>query len=173
MPGLEELWAELDARPTDLGRVCLLVRRGEHGLRETPAKAPFTAEGGLEGDAWGRWPGRHPAAQITVMENPIAELIANGQSLALFGDQLFVDLDLSRSNLPTGSRLGIGEAILEVTEKPHNGCVKFRGRFGADALRFVSRPDLRARNFRGIYMRVVGNGNVTVGDPVRVIDRPT
>jgi MOSC domain-containing protein YiiM len=169
---LEAGWAGIEPRPTDVGRVRLLVRRGEGGLRDTPRRGRLTAEHGLFGDAWGRSQGGSAAGQLTVMEFAIATLIANGQSLCLFGDQLFIDLDLSRANLPTGSRLEVGTALLEVTEKPHNGCLKFRSRFGADALRFVSRPDLRDRNFRGIYMQVLRDGEVEVGDAVRVIERP-
>jgi hypothetical protein len=43
----------------------------------------------------------------------------------LFGDNLFVDLDISAANLPCGSRLRVGDAIVEVTPKPHNGFSKF------------------------------------------------
>lgn len=74
-------------------------------------------------------------------------------------------------NLPPGSRLRVGGATLEVTPKPHNGCRKFRARFGDDALRFVSLPELRPRNLRGIYMRVVDGGEVAPGDAVDVISR--
>ena len=84
---------------------------------------------------------------------------------------LLLDLDLSLANLPIGSTLRIGAARLEVTPKPHNGCVKFRRRFGADALRFVSAPPLRALNLRGIYLRVVEEGEAAVGDPVVVVSR--
>jgi MOSC domain-containing protein YiiM len=98
-------------------------------------------------------------------------MIANGQPLALFGDQLFLDLDLSQANLPIGSRLQVGAVVLAVSPKPHNGCQKYRARFGADALRFISRPDLRPQNFRGIYLRVLTGGFVAVGDAVRVLER--
>ena len=107
-----------------------------------------------------------------MMEFQVAQLIANSQPLGLFGDQLFAELDLSRENLPVGSQLEVGGAVLEVSGRPHNGCQKFRSRFGADALRFVSRSDLRHRNFRGIYLRVLRDGGVTVGDSVAVTHRP-
>ncbi len=132
----------------------------------------MSVEAGLQGDEWFRNPERSPDAQLTMMDLQVAELIANGQPLGLFGDQLFAELDLSRENLPVGSRLEVGAAVLEVTGRPHNGCQKFRSRFGADALRFVSRPDLRHRNFRGIYLRIVRDGDVTEGDSVSVTHRP-
>ena len=54
---------------------------------------------------------------------------------------------------------------------PHNGCRKFRARFGADALQFVSKTELRHRNLRGIYMRTVEGGEIAPGDPAEVIAR--
>jgi len=93
------------------------------------------------------------------------------EGLTLFGDNLFLELDLSAGNLPAGSRVLLGSAVLEVTAKPHTGCRKFRGRFGEEALRFVSRADLRHRNLRGIYMRVAEEGETAPGDSVEVLAR--
>lgn len=169
---LELALATLPGAPRDLGRVVLLVRRGECGRRETPERTHLAPDGGLPGDAWDRQQEPRPEAQITVMQMDVAELIANRQPLTLFGDNLFLELDLSAANLPPGSAVRVGGAILEVTPKPHNGCHKFRARFGADALRFVSKPELRQRNLRGIYMRVRERGEVAVGDPVEVLARP-
>jgi MOSC domain-containing protein YiiM len=106
------------------------------------------------------------------MQHGVALLIANGQPLCLAGDNLFFDLDLSAANLPIGSRLRVGAAVLEVTPKPHNGCRKFMGRFGNDALRFVAHPERRPLNLRGIYLRVVEDGEIAVGDVVEVLARP-
>lgn len=157
--------------PKDSGRVALIVRRLERGRRETPDQITLSTDMGVPGDTWARMSRRNPEAQIAVMEAGVAELIANGQPLALFGDSLFLHLDLSAENLPPGSRLRIGGAIAEVTTMPHNGCQKFQSRFGEDARRFVSMKELRHRNLRGIYMRVVEPGEVRPGDSVEVITR--
>ena len=173
--GIAELESVLEALPPSpkgLGRCALIVSRREGGRRETPERVRLTIEGGVPGDAWGRRADQGLEAQITVMELAVAELIANGQPLALFGDNLFLDLDLSSANLPVGSRLQLGSAQLEVTPKPHNGCKKFLSRFGEDALRFVGKSDTRHRNFRGIYVRVVQGGDASPGDQVEVIERP-
>lgn len=172
--GLDALDAGLAAiaAPREAGRVALIVRRvAPGGVREVLGRVVVSPASGVPGDAWGRRPDPDPQAQLTVMQLEVATLVANGQPLELFGDNLFVDLDLSRERLPTGSRLRVGGATLEVTPLPHNGCRKFRARFGADALRFVARADTRHRNLRGVYMRVVEAGEVAAGDPVTVVRR--
>lgn len=168
---LEQGLAGLPDTPASPGRLVLIVRKGEGGRREAPERVRLTPEAGLPGDAWGRRQEPKPEAQLTVMQTAVAELIANGQPLALIGDNLFLDLDLSRDNLPVGSQVRMGTASLEVTPKPHNGCQKFQARFGPGALRFVSKPEIRHRNLRGIYMRVVEAGEIALGDPVDVIRR--
>ena len=101
----------------------------------------------------------------------MAEVIANGQSLELFGDNLFVTLDVAAGNLPTATRLAVGDAVVEVTPFPHNGCSKFAARFGNDALRCVQAAATRRRNRRGIYWRVVTAGDAWVGAEIRVLER--
>ncbi|MCG6955942.1 MAG: MOSC domain-containing protein [Gemmatimonadetes bacterium] len=170
---LEALEAGLTARaptPRGAGTVTLLVRRGPGGAREVLQRAHLVRDGGLPGDRW-EVKRRNRATSLTVMEDGVARLIANGQPLALFGDQIFVDLDLSRANLPAGSQVRMGSATLVVTPTPHDGCQKFRSRFGTAALRLVSGKVHRHLNLRGVYMRVVQDGDVGVGDVVTVLRR--
>lgn len=164
---------ELPPSPTDEGRVALIVRRvAAGGRREILDAVELDAVTGVPGDAWGRRPQKDADMQIAVMQIDVARLIANGQPIPLFGDNLFVELDLRASNLPPGTRVGIGSALLEITPMPHNGCRKFQSRFGHEALQFVAGKDLRHRNLRGIYMRVVEPGVVRQGDSVQVLSRP-
>lgn len=155
----------------DQGVVVMLVARGEGGRREILKHARLEADCGMPGDAWGRRTGRNPETSITVMQSDVAELIANGQPIELSGDNLYLALDLSNANLPTGSRVRAGIATLEVTPYPHNGCKKFRARFGEEAVRFTANPATRHLNLRGIYMRVVEGGDVRPGDAVEVLSR--
>ena len=102
---------------------------------------------------------------------PMALIAQEEARWPLAGDNLIVDLDLSADNLPPGTRLAIGSALLEITEVPHKGCGKFAARFGVDATRFVnSREGLRL-HLRGIYARIVERGTGfsstgTIGAPV-------
>lgn len=163
--------AALRAPPADLGTVTLLVVRHPDGARDTPRDIELHQELGMPGDGWARRPPRDPEAQLAVMCHGIAVLIANGEPLTVFGDNLFVDFDLSAANLPTGTRLRVGDAEVVVTPKPHNGCSKFTERFGIDALHFVQDPLTRAQNRRGIYWRVTLSGRVRTGDSVAVLER--
>ena len=173
---LDVLEARLSAAPrapADIGRVRLLVTRHQGGQRELLERATMTPESGMPGDSWGRQRKPSPEAQLTAMQSDVADLIANGQPLTLFGDQLFLDLDLSSANLPAGSVLRAGTVTLEVTPMPHNGCRKFRARFGDGALRFVSNRELRHLNLRGIYLRVIEAGDIAVDDEIHVLKRPS
>jgi MOSC domain-containing protein YiiM len=161
--------------PSDEGSVELIVRRPAVDEREVLTEAELVAGEGLAGDTWRQRGSRrtpdgkaNPAAQLTLMNARAAALIAGDMDRwPLAGDQLYVDLDLSGENLPPGSRLAIGSALVEVSEEPHTGCAKFNARFGEDALRFVNSPIGRELNLRGINTRVITSGVVRVGDAVR------
>ena len=171
LEALERALSALPPAPADAGRLALIVRRLPDGSRELPEAVRLTPEEGVPGDGWNRRPPRKPDAQLAVMRSDVAGVIANGQSLELFGDNLFVDLDLSAANLPTGTRLRVGDALVEVTSYPHDGCAKFSARFGPAALRCVQAPATRSQNRRGIYMKVIEAGDAHVGAPVRVVSR--
>jgi hypothetical protein len=168
---------EVERAPKDDGRVELIVRRPVVEEREVLDEATLDTDHGLLGDNWlprgnRRTPdgSADPAAQLTIMNARAAGLIAGERERwPLAGDQLYVDFDLSRENLPPGSRLSIGSAVVEISEQPHTGCAKFNARFGEDALHFVNSPIGRALNLRGINTRVITGGVVRVGDTIRKV----
>jgi MOSC domain-containing protein YiiM len=125
-------------------------------------------EQGLVGDRWSRGSRPNPKSQLTLMNVHAVELVAGDRSRwPLAGDQLYVDFDLTPENVPAGTRLAIGSAVIEVSDQPHLGCEKFAARFGETARVFANSPAGTAVNFRGINTRVVRSGTVRVGDAVR------
>jgi MOSC domain-containing protein YiiM len=159
------------AAPADEGTLELIARRPAVDEREVLEEAELDVEQGLVGDSWSRRGRRpNPKAQLTLMNARAADLIAGDRERwPLAGDQLYVDLDLSGANLPPGTRLEIGSAVVEVTDLPHLGCGKFTARFGAEARAFVNSPEGVALNLRGINTRVVQSGTIRPGDAVRKI----
>jgi hypothetical protein len=176
---LEELEAALPAAlqsPKDEGTLDLIVRRPAVGRRDVLDTAELDLATGLVGDTWNirsssRTPdgSAHPEMQINVMNSRVIAMIA-GESKSrwgLAGDQLYVDLDISEANLPPGTQLAIGSAVIEVTAQPHTGCGKFLRRFGVDATKFVNSARGRALHLRGINARVVVPGRIQTGDRVK------
>jgi hypothetical protein len=164
--------------PSDEGDLRLIVRRRGESEREVLTEATLDLSEGLLGDTWRsrgsrRTPDRlaDPKMQLTVMNVRVAALVAvNDDRWKLAGDQLYVDLDLSEANLPPGSRLAVGSAVIEVTDAPHLGCKKFRERFGEDALRFVNSDVGRQLRLRGVNTRVVAPGRLELGDTIRKLN---
>jgi hypothetical protein len=161
--------------PPDDGVVELIVRRPAVDDREVLAVATLDVDAGLVGDNWrsrgstGTADGSaHPGMQLTVMNARAALLVAQDPGRRMLADdQLYVDLDLSPANLPAGTRLAVGSAVIEVSEEPHLGCAKFAARFGKDAWRFVNSRVGRGLRLRGLNARILASGTVCPGDRVR------
>lgn len=168
---LDELLGGAERPPRDHGRVALLVARGPSEARATPGAVALTRDGPLPGDRWSMSRDPERGSQLTAMEHGVGAAIANGQDLALFGDNLVLDLALDAGNLPVGSLVRVGRALLQVTEEPHTGCKKYAARFGIDALAWISARERKSLRLRGIHFRVVEPGRVAVGDPVEVVRR--
>lgn len=176
-PELETGLESIRQSPRDGGVLNLIVRRPRPGEREVLETGRLTFADGLEGDCWkvstyGPDGSAHPDMQVTVMNARAIALLAGDRSRwALAGDQLYVDLDLSVDNLPPGTRLAIGSAIIEVTAEPHTGCRQFSVRYGKDATRFVNSPEGKHLRLRGLNAKVVEAGVIRVGDQIAKLPR--
>ncbi|HEV3354995.1 MAG TPA: hypothetical protein VG076_18840 [Acidimicrobiales bacterium] len=175
----DDLHAGLDhirSSPTDNGRVELIVRRPAEDEREVVEEAYLDLTDGLQGDTWNvriskrTGAGPDPERQLTLMNARAAALVAGtADHGGLPGDQVYVDFDLGHGNIPPGTRLQLGTAVIEVSAAPHTGCAKFAARFGKDALRFVNSEVGRELNLRGINAKIVVAGVVRPGDAVRKV----
>ena len=175
---MQELEAGLDhirQSPKDNGVLKMIVRRPDTLQREVLEEGTIDLKEGLLGDNWSRRPSSrtpdkspHPDMQLNIMNARAIALLAQTEDRwQLAGDQLLVDMELSDENLPAGTQLSIGSAIIEVTTQPHNGCKKFAQRFGIDAVKFVNSPIGKELHLRGINAKVIQGGMIRKGDVVR------
>lgn len=168
---------EISRSPKDSGVVEMIVRRPAVGQREELAQGELDIAEGLVGDSWGRRGSSqtpdgsaHPGMQLTMMNARVAALVATSRARwSLAGDQIYVDLDIGKDNLPPGTQLQLGTAVVEVSGVPHTGCKKFVERFGLAAMKFVNSRQGKELCLRGINTKVVKSGVVGKGDTVKKV----
>jgi hypothetical protein len=156
------------ASPKDAGVLKFIVLRLPNEQRQTPSQAILSVEHGVGGDRWGLKTNPNPLMQVSVMNSRFLGAISVGsEHMTLAGDNLIVDLDLHEDNVPPGTRLRIGDVVLEVTDVPHTGCSKFERRYGKAALDLTNTPEGSAMHLRGVLARVIHGGEVRLGDTIR------
>ncbi len=181
---LAEMEVGLDSirqAPKDVGVLKLISRRPNTDEREVLPEGQLDPAHGLMGDNWKARGSRstpdgsaNPEMQLNLMNARVIALLAQDESRwALAGDQLFVDFDLSAANVPPGTRLAVGSAVIEITHEPHLGCKKFAARFGPDAVKFVNSPEGRQLHLRGVNAKVVQIGTIQVGNKVEKLQTKT
>ena len=177
---LAELEAGLEnirQSPTNAGVLALIVRRPQIEAREVLKVGELDLVEGLVGDNWKTRGSSqttdgsaHPDMQLNIMNARVIALLAQKKERwSLAGDQLYMDFDLSEENVPPGTRLSLGGAVIEVTDQPHTGCKKFAARFGLDALKFISSPVGKQLQLRGINAKVIRSGAIRIGDTVKKV----
>lgn len=177
MKELEAGMPYIHQSPREQGILKMIVRRPQDNEREVLEHGELDPSKGLVGDNWKMRGNKHTPdrsanvnAQITIMNSRTIELVAQEQGRwPLAGDQLYIDMDLSHTNLPPGTRLAIGSAVIEVSADPHTGCQKFSARFGVEAMKFVNSNEGKRLRLRGVNTRVIQGGIIRVGDVVRKV----
>jgi hypothetical protein len=177
MTELEDGMEYIRQAPKNQGLLKMIVRRPTVDEREILEECELDLEQGLAGDSWKDRGSSHTPdgsaninAQLTIMNARVIALLAQDASRwPLAGDQLYVDMDLGEDNIPPGTRLALGSAMIEVSAQPHTGCKKFSARFGVDAIKFVNSPEGKQLHLRGINTRVIRPGTIHVGDVLKKI----
>lgn len=174
---LEEGLDLIKKSPNDNTLVDMIVCRPTEGNRKILLDGFLDKGKGLIGDNWidrgsSKTPDgcSHPDMELNIMNSRSIALIAQQKNRwPLAGDQLFIDMNLSDKNITRGTRLSLGDAIIEVTAIPHNGCKKFTDRFGIDAVKFVNSTIGKELHLRGINAKIIKSGKIKVGDIVKKI----
>lgn len=159
------------AAPMDIGPIEMIVRRPAEDEREIVETAELSLEYGLVGDNWVDRVDKNgepsPRTQLTLMNSRVTDAVAvSRERWPLAGDQIYVDMNISHENLPAGSHIQVGTAVVEISEVPHTGCAKFAGRFGKEALRFANVGTGKDNRFRGVNAFIVEPGTFSVGDKI-------
>lgn len=175
---LEELQAALPdvlAAPKDKAPIEQLCLRPDVGVRNFVGEMQLTREFGIPGERWNYAPwltledGRaDPRIQISILGKRVLDLVYNNpENMIHPGDSFIADMDFSHENMPDGTLLKIGSAVLRVSDKFNHACQKWKDRYGEDALRWIVMPNNRQYRLRGVLCEVVEDGKVKPGDLIQ------
>ena len=179
----EELAAALPrvlAAPLDAGPVRLLCARPKPNARTFPETLTLTRRDGVAGDfemsrPWLELPdgSADPRIQVSILPWRVLELVWRERDrIAHPGDNIVVDMNLTDQNLPVGTLLSVGTAVLRISDVPNDGCVKWKVRQGKAAYDWVSTPANAHLRLRGLFCSVEQDGVVRLGDSVHALKSP-
>lgn len=161
---------EVLAAPRERGPVRLLCARPKPNQRSFTDRLTLTRAVGVVGDFEAARPwlvlddgSPDPRNQVSIMSSRVLDLVWRDRNPRNHpGDNIACDLDLSQANLPTGTLLRAGTAVLRVSDEPNDGCAKWKVRMGRPAYDWTrANPTLR---LRGVYCSVEQDGEISLDD---------
>ncbi len=167
------------AAPKTDAPIASLCLRPDYGKRLFPARITMTRSGGITGERWATAPwlklpdGRpDPRIQVSILPLRMLELVWRDRvNTPHPGDPIIAHLDCSLANLPTGSLIQTGTAVLRVSDQFNAACAKWKVRYGADARAFIDAPGHPDLRLRGVLCSVEQDGEVTLTDRLQVLSR--
>jgi hypothetical protein len=174
----DELMAALPgvlSAPKTGSAVELLCLRPDFGQRRFVDEIAVTKAQGIPGERWGTAPWLklpdgtgHPGIQVSILPRRVLDLIwRDRENVVHPGDTFVCDLDMTEANLPAGTLLAVGTAVLKVSEVWNDACAKWKVRHGAAAFDWVrAHPELR---LRGVLCSIEQDGVIRNGDAVEVL----
>ncbi|MDG2406804.1 MAG: hypothetical protein P8M25_18265 [Paracoccaceae bacterium] len=148
-----------------------LCFRPGFGERTYVKNLSVTCKGGVKGCRWSHTPwlkkedgSGDPRIQVSILQRRVLDLVYKPHGDAIHpGDTFIVDMDLSHENLSVGTILQAGSAQLRVSNHWNNACVKWKVRYGVDALNWVREDEHVKYRLRGVLCEIVKDGTITNG----------
>lgn len=161
--------------PKDSAPIEQLCLRPDIGVRNFVDEMELTRELGIPGERWNYAPwltlrdGRaDPRIQVSILNKQVLDLVYNDPHNMIHpGDSFIADMDFSYENMPDGTLLNIGSAVLRVSDKFNTACQKWQDRYGRDALRWIVLQGNRQYRLRGVLCEVIKDGRVKTGDLIQ------
>jgi hypothetical protein len=162
------------AAPKDDAVVDHLCFRTGYGQRSFPDRLTLTRDRGIPGERWMTAPwlrlpdgSPDPDIQVSILPRRVMDLVWRDRDGTPHpGDPIVADMDMSEANLPVGSLLQVGTAVLRVSGLFNAACAKWKVRYGADAKDWVDAEGHPPLRLRGILCAIVGDGEVVIGDRI-------
>lgn len=165
------------AAPKTNAPVKMLCIRPGFNQRVFPDRLRLTREAGAEGDfamttPWLKLPdGRgDPRMQLAIVPERVLDLVWRDRVSTVHpGDTIVADMNVTLENLPTGTLIRAGTAVLRVSDLWNDGCVKWKVRYGQAAYDWIIKHEHEPLRLRGILCSVEQDGEVAMGDALVVV----
>jgi hypothetical protein len=174
-PELDAALPDILAAPRDAGVVRLLCARPKPNARTFPPVLTLTRAAGVAGDfemsrPWLELPdgSPDPQIQVSIISARVLDLVWRDRDrIAHPGDNIAVDMNITAENLPAGTLIAAGTAVLRVSAEPNDGCAKWKVRCGRAAYDWTMAPPHHPLRLRGLFCSVEQDGELHLGDSLR------